>query len=405
MKRLSLLLVCGLALLSCSKPKPESAPEYEGDAATVPAQQREESNGSTTVEMTPEAQQRSGVVVTPAAMAPMVQQLQATATVQPMESSIAHIRPLARGRLQEVLVKMGDRVTAGQPLAQLDNIEGGELAAQYNSANAELQKLKIQLAAQKRQVERNRRLVEIGAAPQKDYDLSLAEQQGMEEGIRAQESTIAGLSARLRRFGISEADGNAPSTTLINAPFSGVIVSVAAAPGDVVEAGTELFTLADLSTVYVEARVYEKDLGQVRLGQPASITVDSYPGERFSGRVVSISDLIDPQTRTAAVRCKVANPKARLKLDMLANVQFPTSTQRAMLSVPAGAVQTIDNKPVVFIRTSQSSFSVRQIEPGFTIDGRTAIVRGLKQGDPVVTQGAFAVRSVLLGKELGEEKE
>ena len=154
--------------------------------------------------MTPEAQQRSGIVVTVVASTPMTQHLQVTGTVQPIDSSIAHIRPPARGRLLEVLVKVGDRVTAGQVLAQLDNIEAGEISAQYNSARADLQRLKIQLAAQQRQVERNRRLAEIGAAPQKDYEFSLAEQQGMEESIRAQESTIAGLSARLRRFGISE---------------------------------------------------------------------------------------------------------------------------------------------------------------------------------------------------------
>jgi cobalt-zinc-cadmium efflux system membrane fusion protein len=333
----------------------------------------------------------------------MSQHLQVTGSVQPVDSSIAHIRPPARGRLLEVLVKVGDRVTAGQVLAQLDNIEAGEISAQYNSARADLQRLKIQLAAQQRQVERNRRLAEIGATPQKDYEFSLAEQQGMEESIRAQESTIAGLSTRLRRFGIRE-EGNAPSTTAIRAPFAGVIIHMAAAPGDVVESGAELFSLANLSIVYVQAQVYEKDLGQVRLGQPASITLESYPGEQFKGSVASISDLIDTQTRTAAVRCQVANTSGRLKLDMLATVQFPTSMKRATLSVSSDAVQTIDRKSVVFIRTSPARFSIRQVETGVTSEGRTEIVKGVSDGEPVVSKGAFAVKSVLLGKELGEEK-
>ena len=404
MKGLAFLMICGLGLLSCSKPKPERETKTEAPKQEAAAEEKEKSKGEVdTVEITPEAQQRSGIVVTAAASTPMTQHLQVTGTVQPIDSSIAHIRPPARGRLLEVLVKVGDRVTAGQVLAQLDNIEAGEISAQYNSARAELQRLKIQLAAQQRQVERNRRLAEIGAAPQKDYEFSLAEKQGMEEGIRAQESTIAGLSARLRRFGISE-EGNAPSTTAIRAPFAGVIIHMAAAPGDVVESGAELFSLANLSTVYVQAQVYEKDLGQVRVGQPASITVDSYPGEHFTGSVVSISDLIDTQTRTAAVRCQVANPGGRLKLDMLATVQFPTSTKRATLSVPSDAVQTIDGKSVVFIRSSPSRFSVRQVETGVTSEGRTEIVRGVSDGEPVVSKGAFAVKSVLLGKELGEEK-
>src|ERR1700686_2920232 len=333
MKALTLLMFCGLVLLSCSKPKAEPETKTEAPNQEAETEEKEKSKGEVdTVEITPEAQQRTGIVVTAAASTPMTQHLQVNGTVQPVDSSIAHIRPPARGRLLEVLVKVGDRVAAGQVLAQLDNIEAGEISAQYNSARAELQRLKIQLAAQQRQVERNRRLAEIGATPRKDYELTLAEQQGMEENIRAQESTMAGLSARLRRFGISE-EGNAPSTTGLRAPFAGVIIHMAAAPGDVVESGAELFQLANLSTVYVQAQVYEKDLGQVRVGQTASITVDSYPGETFTGSVVSSRDLIDTQTPTATVRCQVANPSGRLKLDMLATIQFPTSTKRAALSV------------------------------------------------------------------------
>jgi cobalt-zinc-cadmium efflux system membrane fusion protein len=407
MKRISLLMLCGIVLLSCGKTKP-SEPENKAEGAKAGAEEREkeESKGeANTVEVTLEAQKRSGVVVTPAATSPLTQQLQVTGTVQPIDSAVAHVRPLARGRLQEVLAKVGDRVAASQVLAQIDNIETGEIIAQYNSARAELQKLKIQLAAQQRQVERSRRLAEIGAVPQKEYEFNLAEQQGLEESIRGQESTIAGLSARLRRFGISETDGSAPQATAIKAPFAGVIIRVGAAPGDVVEAGAELFTVADLSTVYVQAQVYEKDLGQVRVGQSASITVDSYPEDHFTGRVVSISDLIDPQTRTAAVRCQVANPSARLKLDMLATIQFPTLMKRATISVPSEAIQTIEGKSVVFIRSLPSRFSVRQVETGVTTEGRTEIIRGVAEGEPVVSKGAFAVKSVLLGKELGGEKE
>jgi cobalt-zinc-cadmium efflux system membrane fusion protein len=398
MKQFALLLFCSFVLLSCSKSKPIGA--------DVRKNEKEESKGkASTVEITAEAQQRAGIIVTPAVSIPMTQLLRATGTVQPIDRSIGHVRPLGRGRLQEILVKVGDRVAAGQVLAQLDNIEAGEISAQYNSARAELQRLKIQLAAQQHQVERDRSLTEVGAVPEKRYEFSLAAQQGMQETIRAQESTIAGLNARLRRFGISDSEGNAPPTSAIRAPFAGVIIRMAAAPGDVVEVGTELFALADLSTVYVQAQVYEKDLGQVRVGQPAYIGVESYPGGRFKGRVASISDLIDPQTRTAAVRCKVGNSDARLKLEMLATVEFPTLATRATLSVPVDAIQTIEGKSLVFIRTSHTWFSIRPVETGVTSEGRTEIVRGLSDGEPVVSKGAFAVKSVLLGQELKEEKE
>ncbi len=410
MKRVIFLLICALAVVSCSRPKTASAPEKRAEtpkAAGSEEHEKEEGKGegANAVEISAEAQQRSGIVVTPAVIASLTQQLQTTGTVQAIDSSIAHIRPLTRGRLLEVLVRVGDRVAANHVLGQLDNIEAGEIATQYNSAQAELQRLKIQMAAQQRQVERNRRLAEIGAVAQKEFELSLAEQQGMQEGIRAQESTIAGLTARLRRFGIKDFSGEAGTTSAIQAPFAGVVVHVSAAPGDVVEAGTELFSIADLSTVYVQAQVYEKDLGQVRTGQTASVSLESYPGERFTGRVVSISDLIDPQTRTAAVRCQVANRGGRLKLDMLARVEFPTSSKEFALSVPVDAVQTVGDKPVVFVRTAPDRFSIRPVDTGSTSDGRIEINRGLKEGEPVVSKGAFAVKSVLLAKELKEEKE
>ena len=408
MKRCAFLIIPALFVVSCNKARTAAAPEEKAESAKTGGEEhaKEESKGeSNSVEISPEAQQRSGIVSTPATTTPMTQLLQATGTVQPIDGSIAHIRPLARGRLQDVLVKVGDRAVAGQVLAQLDSIEAGEILTQYNSAQAELQRLKIQLAAQQRQVERNRRLAEIGAAPQKEYELSLAEQQGLQEGIRARESAISGLTARLLRFGITDPSAGAAPMTALRAPFAGAIIRVAAAPGDVVESGAALFSLADLSTVYVQAQVYEKDLGQVRVGQTASIGIDSYPGERFTGRVASISDLIDPQTRTAAVRCQVANPGTRLKLEMLATVQFPTSMQRLAISVPADAIQDIQGKPVVFVRTSPSQFSVRQVETGLSGDGRTEVTRGLKEGEPVVSKGAFAVKSVLLGKQLQEDKE
>src|SRR5258706_1837115 len=147
MNRLPFLIVFSIALLSCGKHK-SPAGEPRPSAAS---QEGEKSKGeSTTVEMSAEAQQRAGVVVAPVSSVPMTQFLQLTGSVQPVDRAVAHVRPLARGRLQEVLVKVGDRVTAGQVLAQLDNIEAGELASQYNSARSELQRLKIQLAAHQR---------------------------------------------------------------------------------------------------------------------------------------------------------------------------------------------------------------------------------------------------------------
>jgi cobalt-zinc-cadmium efflux system membrane fusion protein len=364
-----------------------------------------EQGGNRPVEVSLAAQRRANVVVKLASATPLAEILTLTGTVQAIDSRIGRVRPLARGRVTEVSVRLGDRVKAGQVLARFDNIEAGDLASQYHAAQAELARLRIQQAVTARQAERSRNLVAIGAVPQKELEAIEAERQGQLEAIRAQESTLAGFSARLNRFGINENAAGSSSMTSIVAPFGGVITAVQAAPGEVVDTSAELFAIADLSRVYVAGQVYEKDLGRVSVGQSVTITVASYPDLRFPGRVASISAILDPQTRTASVRCDVANPGERLRLDMFATVELPTATHRDALALPLDAVQRIEGKTVVFVKQDATHFRVRPVQLGRSVGDVVEITRGIAPGDPVVISGAFPLKSALLGKDLAEEKE
>ena len=358
---------------------------------------------SAVITMQAEAQKRAGIQTAPARSSSMPDYLDLTGTVQPIESRIAHLRALARGRVEQVLVRIGEHVKAGQPVARFDNIEAGELSAQLSSAKSDLAKLKIQEATAARQAERTRRLVAIGASAQKDLEASQAEQQGLAEAIRAQQSSVAGLESRLKRFGVDSASTQS-SITLLRAPFSGVVLDIESAPGAVVDSSNELLAIADLSSVYVDAQVYEKDLGRVRVGQSASAKTDSYPGTDFAARVTSIGDQIDPQTRTTPVRCQVMNREGKLKLNMFATVALPTASQHSGIAVPADAVQSVEDKQVVFVRRSQTQFEIRQVKLGRAAgEGKIEIASGVKDGEEVVTKGAFQLKSALLSKELGEE--
>ncbi len=235
--------------------------------------------------MEPVAQQHVGMKISPAKMTQLTEYLQVTGTVQPVDSRISQVRSLARGRLLDVRAKVGDRVRAGQELARIDNLEAGELTAQLSSARAELQRFKILLAAQAKQVDRNQKLSEIGAAPLKDYEQSRAEYQALEESIRSQEAVVAGLSCPASTFRqVRSRSGQHCRVTAITAPFDGIVTKAVTAPGEVVESSTELFTVADISHVWVQAEVYEKDLGRLQVGQSAIIHVDTYPDEPFAGR-------------------------------------------------------------------------------------------------------------------------
>jgi cobalt-zinc-cadmium efflux system membrane fusion protein len=302
------------------------------------------------------------------------------------------------------LAKVGDRVQVGQTLALLDNIEAGELAAEYDGAKADLERLKIQQANSARQMERSGRLVEIGAASQKEFELTEAEHNALLEAIKAQASLLAGLKSKLERFGLAESDLHESPITSIPSPLSGVVIRMEAAPGEVVDPSMELFSIADLSEVWVQAEVYEKDLARIQIGQSAFISVDTYPDQRFSGMVSYISDVLDPKTRTARVRCEVPNPDARLKLDMFVSVNLPTTFSQRAVAVPTEAIQQVDGARVVFVQTAETEFESRTIQAGREVDGKTEVISGLQEGEPIVVAGSFHLKAILAEGTFGEEE-
>jgi cobalt-zinc-cadmium efflux system membrane fusion protein len=395
MKQIIVLHLCGALLLAgCNR---KDAQKEEGESKA------ESTNKGNLVEMSVSAQQHIGMVVSPVALTQLNEYLRATGTVQPIDSRVGVVGALARGRIVEVRAKVGDRVEAGQTLAIFDNIEAGELLSQEQAARADFERLKAQLIPAIRQAERSRRLADIGAGSEKDSESSKAEKEGIEASIRSQQALMDGIRQRLRRFGIADDSPRGTFLTPLKAPFSGVVTKAQASPGDVVDAGRNVFTVADLSRVWVQAEVYEKDLGRIRVWQSAFITVDTYPNQSFEGKVAYISDVLDPQTRTARVRCELPNRDLRLKTDMFANIELPTKFSKQAIAVPAGALQEVEGKNVVFIRRSQTQFEKREVDKGVTVNNQTEIVRGLKAGEPVVTQGAFHLKSILAGGELGED--
>ena len=393
MKSSLIVLLCTFALVAGCKRQSaidKAAPSDEASDST--AKQKE-------VEMLLPAQNHVGLAVSTAEIVQLSEYFRATGTVQPIDSRVSEVSPLGRGIVVEVRAKVGDRVRAGQTLAVFDNLETIDLSAQEQSARADLAKLNAQLTPAARQTERSRRLADIGAGAEKDYEFSKAEEQGVRASIQSEQAVLLGIQQRLHRYGSS----GSGALTFLKAPYSGVITKAQSSSGDVVEPGKEMFTVADLSKVWVQAEVYEKDLGRIRLGRDAAIRVDTYPGETFSGRVAYISDALDPQTRTARVRCEVENREMRLKTDMFANIELPTKFSKQALAVPSTALQDVEGKNVVFVQHSPTKFEARQVEKGVTINGQTEIVGGLSAGEKVVVQGAFHLKSILAGGQLGED--
>lgn len=368
-----------------------------------------------TVALTAEAQKNAALELVEVQTRPLPTTIEVTGGVAPDETRVAQIRPLARGVVKRVWVRLGERVARGQPLATYDNIQLGELVGEYLGARAVLRQAEADLDVKRKVVERGRELIKLEAIARQTLDLREAELQNAEAAVARDRASVARVEEQLHRFGLTDADlaglspagGASPhreaSHATLRAPFAGVITKYDAAEGEVVEPERELFTVADLSTVWVLADIYEKDIAKVRVGSDAVVRVEAYPDRTFTGRVTFVADLIDPQTRSAKARVVVRNADTLLKLDMFARISIPTADKRDAMLVPLSAIQTIDNQPVVFVREARDRFVRRDVDLGATAGDVVEIRSGVRPGETIAAAGSFYLKTALLRERIGDE--
>jgi membrane fusion protein, heavy metal efflux system len=410
-------LVLLLALLSASCKREGQTAAHEGAASKEADKAAESAASEVSLTIDPGAQRNAGVLVESVRLERVGQSLRTTGKVAPNDTRVAHVRPLAGGRVQEVYVRLGDRVQAGHVLIAFDNIELGNAIGQYLSALAALKQARTQAEVTRRSAERAKNLVELGAIARAEMERRDAEYRNALAGIESKEADVAKVELTLRRFGLDDAElaklrtsneagyRQSVARAVVRAPFSGIVTKQNVAQGEVIAPDTELMVITDLSTVWVLGSVYENDLGLVRQGAKAYATTASHPGKRFMGTITYVSDFLDPATRTANVRCEVGNHEGLLKLDMFTELEISTRAQREALLVSETAVQRIQSKTVVFVKLSDDRFEVREVQVGPGHEDRLEITAGLKPGDAVVTQGAFALKSQLLKSQIASEEE
>ena len=389
-------------------------------AAPAPAEGGAQHEESGTVEVNVAAQRNAGITVQPATLRDIQTTLSATGVVAPDQTRVARIRPLARGVVEKVNVQPGDRVRAGDPLIEYDNIELGLAIGEYQSAKAELERALTELEVKRTILARSTKMLEVGATAQTTHDVRRAEFEDAQALVSSRRAMAAKIEEQLHRFGLTEEDigelqsGHAAedvsnsyhrteSHNTLKAPFSGVITAYDVAEGELITPSDELLTVADISSVWVLAGVYERDLAHVRLGQPVDIRIASFPEEIFRGRITYVSDVIEPSTRTARVRCVVRNPGSRLKLGMFATVEIPTTRTQQVLAVPSTAIQRVDDRLVVFVRATETEFGARDVQTGLTSEGWVQIEAGLQPGEVVVAENSFHLKTALLRELIGDE--
>jgi len=189
----------------------------------------------------------------------------------------------------------------------------------------------------------------------------------------------------------------------LKAPIDGVIVERKSAAGEQVDKAKEIFTISEPTSLWVIAEIKERDIGAVRVGQEAKFGVIAYPGESFHGKVVRIANEVERESRTLEVRIETDNGDGRLKPGMFADVEITTDVLQNVLIIPDAALQTDEDRQIIFVALEGNKYQKRAVTLGLEEEGRVQVLEGVKQGEKVVTDGSFILKSEMLKGELGEE--
>ena len=345
------------------------------------------------VKMTAEVQKQNGVVVAPAKKQRLGGAISVTGKVEANADRIAHVSPRISGKIVAVRASLGDSVTSGQTLVTLDSVELGEAINRYYQS-------KTKLALAQSNMDRIKNLVDKKIAARKDIFQAETDYKMAQTELHTDEE-------RLSMYGISTADINSENRKrpllTVRSPIGGVITEKQAVTGELSDPSKSLYTVADLSSVWVMIDINEKDLAKVRKGQGAVVTVGAFPDHKFKGRITYIADLVNEATRTVKARIVVANPGRKLKPEMFATVELalPADTP-PVLAVPEEALQEFEGKKVLFVTEDGTEFEPRKVELGRAAGGMAEVLSGLKEGERYAAKGSFLLKSEMQKGELGE---
>lgn len=354
--------ICGMKLVKRSGSQQADVAAQLADAARTEP-------GLATIALSPAQQMLANVKTVLVTTSPSASELVTTGRVTFDERRIAQVTSYTAGRIEQLFVNFtGDSVVRGRAVA---TIYSPDLYA-----------------------------------TQQEYLLALANRQRMRSSGFAQARTAAddlvdSTRRRLQLFGMTDAQidrlasgGKPLFTTTIISPVTGIVTQKLVVPQQYVAQGQALFQVADLSTVWVEADVYEQDLGRVAVGQRVAVTTAALPGVTLPGTITFIQPTVAGESRTTRVRIELPNRNLQLKPDMYVNVRlFGGGGAQSAVTVPASAVVDRGQQQFVWVEVSPGSFSPRQVVVGARTADRVEIVSGLAGGETVVVEGGFLLDS------------
>ncbi|MBI1762411.1 MAG: efflux RND transporter periplasmic adaptor subunit [Acidobacteria bacterium] len=443
-----LLLACALLLAACnSKAEQPEAPAKQADK-----HDEHKPGAAQEVELAPAALKAAGIEFAEVTARAFSGRLRVAGSVETNQLQTQQATPLVTGRIERVYAAPGERVKAGAVLAMISSpliaqMHGKLHESETTLALAERNLKRVEQAENRAAVltakarldeaeaalNRTRKLIELGAGAGKDliaaetayktakadYDFqgNIMLNKEIQEARAAVETArvdVSHIRFEMKALGAPVAeddhDDHTRDTSLLalRAPVSGTVTERTVNAGAGIEAGKPLFTIANLTTVWVIASVPEAQLSGLRAGTAAQIFAAAFGADSRPARISYVDPQLNEDTRTARVRLEVANPGEKLKAGMFVEVEFQTGAainEGTEIVIPSLALQRLGERTVVFLAEAGEAghFTVRAVEAGGASNGLTRILNGLKAGERIVTKGSFTLKAQLLKSEMEDE--
>jgi cobalt-zinc-cadmium efflux system membrane fusion protein len=318
--------------------------------------------------------------------------LRVPARIEVDEQRVARIGAAVTGRLTDIRAELGQHVRRGEVLATLHS-------AELSLSQLTYLKSLSQESLQQRAVTRAKLLFESDV-------ISAAELQKRESELLQSQAERHASEDQLKVLGMTEEDINVLGATRsvrslssVTSTLDGTVIERKVTQGQVVQPADALFTVADLSHVWLVAEIPEQQAGLIRADEASEAEIPALDGQHIKGKLIFVSDTVKPDTRTITARMDVANPKRTLKPGMLASMLIRGASQQRVM-VPVVAVVRDDNRDYVFVQLDAQRFQLRQVKLGQENGGVAPVLEGLNEGEKIVTEGAFHLNNERRRKEL-----
>ncbi len=385
------LLTLGGCPKGNAKEEAKPQPPKTAEKADAHSDEQEHEELPKRVRLTKEVITDAKVQTAPVAREVLAVTLALPGEIAPDPDKSARVSTPVAGRLVDVRFKEGSAVKKGDVLAIVRVPEIGKVRAAYSATAAKA-------ASARANAERLAPLAEKGLASKQEVVSARAEADALEAEARA-------LNEQLGALGMGT--GGSGSELHLRAPVSGIAITRDAVVGQPISAEQTIATIADLSETWFLGRVFEKDLGRLKTGAKTDVQLNAYPKERFEGTVEYLGRQIDPVARTVTARIRLQNRGDLLRIGLFGTARVATGEegkQSPVLVVPRTALAEIGGKSVTFVRHADDDFEVHEVVLGESALGKVEIVNGLREGEQVVVDGVFTLKSAVLKGTISEEE-